>query len=177
MNNKKILFITQAAMIAAVYVVLTYITNAFGLASGTIQIRFSEALTVLPYFTPAAIPGVTLGCFISNLITGCAVPDIIFGSIATLLGACGTYLLRNHKFALTLPPVISNTIIVPLILVYVYGVPNVMFRGVNVTILFNMATVCVGEVISCCILGTVLLRALAKYKHQIFGQCATVSKQ
>ena len=69
MNNKKILFITQAAMIAAIYVVLTYITNAFGLASGTIQVRISEALTVLPYFTPAAIPGLAIGCFISNLVT------------------------------------------------------------------------------------------------------------
>ena len=163
-------------MIAAIYVVLTYITNAFGLASGTIQVRISEALTVLPYFTPAAIPALAIGCFISNLVTGCAVMDIIFGSVATLLGACGTYLLKNHKFALTLPPVIANSIIVPFILVYVYGVPDVIFKGVNVTILFNMATVCVGEIISCCILGTVLLQALGKYKHQIFGQCATVSR-
>ena len=90
---KKINFLTQAAMIAALYVVLTLAINAFGLASGAIQIRVSEALTILPYFTPAAIPGLFIGCLLSNTITGCALFDIIFGSIATLLGAVGTYLL------------------------------------------------------------------------------------
>ena len=70
MRNKKVLFAVQAAMIAALYVVLTYITNLLGLASGTIQVRFSEALCILPVFTPAAIPGLFIGCLISNLITG-----------------------------------------------------------------------------------------------------------
>ena len=94
---KKINFLTQAAMIAALYVVLTLAINAFGLASGAIQVRVSEALTILPYFTPAAIPGLFIGCLLSNTITGCALFDIIFGSIATLLGAVGTYLLRRHN--------------------------------------------------------------------------------
>ena len=94
---KKINFLTQAAMIAALYVVLTLAINAFGLASGAIQVRVSEALTILPYFTPAAIPGLFIGCLLSNTITGCALFDIIFGSIATLLVAVGTYLLRRHK--------------------------------------------------------------------------------
>ena len=89
MRNKKVLFAVQAAMIAALYVVLTYITNLLGLASGTIQVRFSEALCILPVFTPAAIPGLFIGCLISNLITGGIIWDIIFGSIATLLGALG----------------------------------------------------------------------------------------
>lgn len=66
--NKKVLFITQSAMIAAVYIVLTYFISAFNLASGSIQIRLSEALTVLPYFTPAAIPGLAIGCFLSNIL-------------------------------------------------------------------------------------------------------------
>ena len=83
MRNKKVLFAVQAAMIAALYVVLTYITNLLGLASGTIQVRFSEALCILPVFTPAAIPGLFIGCLISNLITGGIIWDIIFGSIAT----------------------------------------------------------------------------------------------
>ena len=90
MKNQKsnhTLLLVQAAMIAALYVVLTYIANAMGLASSAIQIRFSEALTILPYFTPAAIPGLFVGCFLSNILTGCAIPDIIFGSIATLIGA------------------------------------------------------------------------------------------
>ena len=95
MQNKKILFLTQAAMIAALYVVLTMIAAALGLASQAIQVRFSEALTILPYFTPAAIPGLFIGCIISNLLSGCVLIDIIFGSIATLLGALGTYGLRR----------------------------------------------------------------------------------
>ncbi len=174
--NKKILFITQSAMIAAVYVVLTYFINAFNLASGAIQIRISEALTVLPYFTPAAIPGLAIGCFISNILTGGLLPDIIFGSLATLIGAACSYLLRNHKFMLTLPPVIANMLIVPFILKYAYGVPSVIFKGVDLTIPFLMATVGIGEVISCCILGTVLIRVLGKYRGQIFGAVASTSK-
>ena len=85
--------LVQAAMIAAIYVVLTFIANAFGLANYAVQVRFSEALTILPYFTPAAIPGLFIGCLLSNVLTGCALPDIIFGSLATLLGALGTYAL------------------------------------------------------------------------------------
>ena len=119
MRNKKVLFVTQAAMIAAVYIVLTYFVSAFNLASGAIQVRISEALTILPYFTPAAIPGLFIGCLLSNLLTGSMLLDVIFGSLATLLGALGTYTLRQHKFLLTLPPVLSNAIIVPLLLKFV----------------------------------------------------------
>lgn len=111
MRNKKVLFAVQAAMIAALYVVLTYITNLLGLASGTIQVRFSEALCILPVFTPAAIPGLFIGCLISNLITGGIIWDIIFGSIATLLGALGTYFLRKRSlythFHLSSPTLLS----------------------------------------------------------------------
>ena len=98
MRNKKVLFLTQAAVIAAIYVVLTIFISAFNLASGAIQVRISEALTILPFFTPAAIPGLAIGCLLSNLLTGVAVYDVVFGSLATLLGAVGTYLLRKHKF-------------------------------------------------------------------------------
>ena len=101
MRNKKVLFAVQAAMIAALYVVLTYITNLLGLASGTIQVRFSEALCILPVFTPAAIPGLFIGCLISNLITGGIIWDIIFGSIATLLGAHPATGHRQHNYRAT----------------------------------------------------------------------------
>ena len=114
MRNKKVLFLTQAAVIAAIYVVLTIFISAFNLASGAIQVRISEALTILPFFTPAAIPGLAIGCLLSNLLTGAAVYDVVFGSLATLLGAVGTYLLRKHKFLCTLPPVIANMVIIPL---------------------------------------------------------------
>ena len=93
MKKNRILSIITAAMIAALYVVLSFVAYALGLSSGAIQLRFSEALTVLPFFTPAAIPGITIGCLLFNLLSGCALLDVLFGSLATLLGALATYLL------------------------------------------------------------------------------------
>ena len=162
MRDKKVTFIVQAAVIAALYVVLTFVANALGLASHTIQVRFSEALCILPVFTPAAIPGLWIGCLLANLLTGAVIYDVIFGSIATLLAAVCTYLLRNHKIACTFPPVIFNMIIVPFVLVYAYGIPAVYFHGVNVTIPFNAMTVGIGEVISVCVLGSILMRDTCK---------------
>lgn len=114
MRNKKVLFIVQAALIAAIYVALTYLSSIAGLASGTIQVRISEALCILPVFTTAVIPGLWLGCFLANMLTGGIPVDVVCGSIATLIGAFGTYALRKHKFACTWPPVIANMVIVPL---------------------------------------------------------------
>lgn len=160
MRNKGVLFMVQAAMIAAVYVVLTYFISAFNLASGAIQVRISEALTILPVFTPAAVPGLFIGCFLSNLLTGCMPLDVVFGSLATLLGALGTYALRRNRWLAPIPPIVSNTLIVPFVLSYVY-----MAEG---TIPFFMLTVGVGEVISCYVLGNILYSALNKYKNVIF---------
>lgn len=162
MKTKQVQFLTQAAMIAALYVVLTFLANALGLASGIIQVRLSEMLTILPYFTSAAIPGVTIGCLLSNILTGCSLLDIIFGTFATLLGAAGSYFLRRHKFLVPLPPIIANTIIVPWILRISYGVPD--------AIPYMMLTVGIGEIISCGLLGMILLFSLDKYKHIIFKQ-------
>ena len=162
MRNKKVLRITQAAMIAAIYVVLTVFISAFNLASGAIQVRISEALTILPVFTPAAIPGLFLGCLISNLVTGCMPLDVVFGSLATLIGACGTYALRKHKWLAPLPPIIANTVVVPFVLRYVY-----LAEG---TIPFFMLTVGIGEVISCYLLGSILHRVLDRYKEHIFKE-------
>ena len=160
--NKKVLFTSQAALIAALYVVLTIFINAFGLglANGAIQIRISEALTVLPYFTPAAIPGITIGCLLSNLLIGCPPLDIIFGTCATLLGALGSYALRRYKWLVPLPPIIANTIIVPYVLRYAYDIPD--------AIPYLMATVGAGEVISCYILGMFLLCSLSTFGKQLF---------
>ncbi len=178
MQNKNILFLTQAAMIAALYVVLTMIANSLGLASQAIQVRFSEALTILPYFTSAAIPGLFIGCLISNIFAGGVFIDILFGSIATLLGALGTYtigkavhhgknsaggnsqhspILTPKKLLLPIPPVLANTLIVPFVLKYGYG---------NPALLFNALTVGAGEVISCGILGLLLLYVLEKRSFQ-----------
>jgi len=160
--KKNILFITQAAVIAAIYVVLTMIAAGFDLASGMIQVRFSEALTVLPYFTPAAIPGLAIGCLISNTVTGCMLPDVIFGTLATLLGAIGSWYLRRSKILVTIPPVIANALIIPFILTYAYKIPG----GIPL----QMLTVGAGEVLSCMVIGSVLLRALAPVSRYIFTQ-------
>ncbi len=167
MRNKKVMMITQGAIIAALYVVLTMIANAMGLANYAIQVRFSEALCILPFFTVAAIPGLTIGCLISNLLTGAFVWDVLFGSFATLIGAIGTYLLRKHKFLMTLPPVIANAVIVPLVLRYGYGF-TWEYQGVDWSIPYFVTTVGIGEIISVCVLGTVLLNALLPYKNIIF---------
>ena len=159
MKNKNITFMTQAAMIAAIYVVLTYVFAPFSF--GEVQIRIAEALTILPAFTPAAIPGLFVGCFIGNTLSGAILPDIICGSLATLIGACFTYRLREKTFFLMpLPPVIANMLIVPFVLRYAYGVA--------LPIPFMMLTVGIGEVISCGVLGFVLYSALKKYKNSIF---------
>lgn len=162
MKNKKVLFLTHAALIAALYVVLTEVSNAFGLASYMVQIRFSEALTILPFFTPAAIPGLFVGCIISNLLISANIFDILFGSLATLLGALGTYALRklfsNKKpaaWVAPIPPIIANTLIIPLVLKYAYGLEPLWL---------SFLTVLAGELISCGILGFVLFNMLKKHQ-------------
>lgn len=152
-------FLAQAALIAAVYVVLCVTFSP--ISYGEIQVRVAEALVILPYFTPAAVPGLFIGCFISNMLGGSIVLDMVFGSIATLLGAVGTYYLRRNKVLMMLPPVISNTLIVPFVLRFGYGV--------NLPIPFMMLTVGIGEVIAVCVFGTVLLRVLERYKGVIFS--------
>ncbi len=154
------LTLVQAAMIAALYVVLTFLANAFGLANYAVQLRFSEALTILPYFTPAAVPGLFAGCLISNILTGCALPDIIFGSLATLAGAVLTYKLRAYKWLAPVPPILANTIVVPFVLLYAYGIRPLWF---------SFLTVAAGELLSCGLLGMLLLLTLEKYKTHIFG--------
>ena len=161
-QSSKIIYITQAALIAAIYTVLTMIAAGFDLASGAIQVRFSEALTILPFFTPAAIPGLTIGCLLSNTLTGCALPDIIFGTLATFLGAVGSFALRKNRWLCALPPIISNMLIIPFILTYAYHIPG----GVP---LF-MLTVGLGELISCMVLGQLLLQVLLPLRGKIFVQ-------
>ena len=159
MKNKGVLFMIQAAMIGAVYVVLTFLFAP--LSFGEIQFRISEALTILPIFTPAAIPGLFVGCLLGNFLGGALLPDVIFGSIATLIGAVFTYLIgKKSRFLAPMPPIISNVLIVPFVLRYAYGV--------TLPIPFLMLTVGIGEVISCGVLGLLLAAVLGKYQTQIF---------
>lgn len=149
-------YLTTAAIIAALYVIFTGISAMLGIASGVIQVRLSEALTILPFFTPAAVPGVTIGCFLANLLTGAPLPDIIFGTLATLLGVLGASFLRKNKYLVALPTILSNAVIIPLVLQYAYGVPDAFW--------YLMLTVGAGEVISAGILGGLLLHVLQKRK-------------
>ena len=123
--------LTRGALIASLYVGLTYISTIFGLSSGAIQFRLSEMLCILPIFMPEAIPGLLIGCIVSNIVSGCVIWDIVFGSLATLIGAVGAYLLRGvplkFKWVATLPNLLSNMVIVPFVLTYAYGVEGGFF--------------------------------------------------
>ena len=158
-NRKKVIFIVLSALIAALYVALTL---AFApISFKAVQFRISEALTILPLFTPAAIPGLFIGCIIANATGGSVILDIVFGSIATLIGAFGTYKLRKNRWLAPLPPIIANTVIVPLVLRYGYGVP--------LPLPMLMVFIAIGEIISCYVMGELLLTVLLKYRNVIFN--------
>jgi uncharacterized membrane protein len=156
--NKKTLYVTQAAVIAAIYVVLVFVFQYSSF--GPIQFRIAEALTVLPYFTPAAIPGVTIGCLLSNLLFKADILDVIFGTGATLIAAYLSYQLKDNKFLVPIPPILVNAIIIPWILKYAYFEAN--------TIPIMMLSVGAGQLVSAGILGMVLLFSLEKVRHIIF---------
>jgi uncharacterized membrane protein len=152
-------YIAKGGIIAALYVVLTYISYTMNLSGQlAVQLRLSEALTILPFFTSAAIPGLTIGCLLANLLTGSVVWDVIFGTLATLLGAIGTFLLRKYRFAAPIPPIISNTLIIPFVLTYAYQLPD----GIPLL----MLSVFLGEAICCGVLG-ILLQTVIIHTHGI----------
>ncbi len=158
MNRKKIRFLTCGAAIAALYFALTLLSSLFGLSSGAIQCRLSEALCILPAFLPEAVPGLFLGCLLSNLLSG-NIFDILIGSAATLIGAVGTRLLRRvrYRVLLPLPTVLANTIFIPAVLLLMAKTPFT-----PVAYLTFAATVCAGECLCALILGTLLDRLLLR---------------
>jgi len=158
MNRKKTLFITEAAVIAAIYIVLVLIFQYSSF--GPIQFRIAEALTVLPYFTPAAIPGVTIGCFLSAVLTAADILDIVFGSLATLIAAILSYKLRRHKFLVPIPPILVNAFVVPWVLRFAYGEAQPVY--------LMMLSVGAGQLAAAGVVGMILLFALDKVKHHIF---------
>ena len=157
-NLKSVYFLAYAAAIAAIYVVLTMVFAP--ISFGPVQFRISEALCILPFFTPAAVPGVFVGCLLSNLLCGAAPLDVVFGSLATLIGACGSYALRDKKWLVCIPPIVSNTVIIPWVLRYAYGSVDI--------IPFAMVTVGIGEVLAIGVLGNLLLVTLERYKGLVF---------
>lgn len=158
--SKKVLFLNQAAIIAALYIALLLAFQPIGFS--VIQFRISEALTILPYFTPAAIPGLFVGCFLGNLVAGAPPLDFVFGSLTTLVAATLSYRLRRYKFLVPVPPIVLNALVVPFILLYAYGVEE----GIP----FMMVTIGAGQIIACGLLGLLLLFALNSHKRTIFGE-------
>ncbi len=146
--------IVAGALIAALYTVLTYATSFIPTVGGVFQFRIAEALTVLPYFTAAAIPGLSIGCLLANILTGAGIYDVIFGTLATLIGAIGTWALKKHRWLATVPPILANTIIMPFVIAYVSRLPE--------SIPFFAFSVGLGEVVCCGLLGMLLLFALEK---------------
>lgn len=158
MRNKNLRNLVYGGLIAALYVVLTLAFRPISFSA--IQFRISELLVILPVFTPAAIPGIFVGCLLANWISGAALLDVIFGSLASLIGAYGTYLLRKKGYLSALPPIIANALIIPFVLRYAYGSTDML--------VFMMFTVGVGEILAVGILGNILRLILEKYKNNIF---------
>ena len=158
-RNTNILRITYGAVIAAIYVVLTVIFAP--ISFGPMQVRIAEMLMILPMFTPAAVPGLFIGCIIANMLGGAIALDVIFGSLATLIGAWGGYLLRRNRWLVPIPPIISNALIVPFVLKYGYG-----FTEIPLPLM--MVYIAIGEIIGCYFLGEILGGVLLRYRNVIF---------
>ena len=171
MQNKKmpVLYLAQAGVIAAIYVVLTFLANALGIGSMAIQFRFSEILTILPVLTPAAIPGLAVGCFLGNLATSPLGPvDWVFGTAATLLGALLCYALRNFKWkglpiASSLMAVVSNMVIVSFEITCLGNGTTLSFANFGMkAFLLTALSVGIGELAMCSAAGLVLYHALER---------------
>ena len=159
-NKRSIALLTQGAAIAAIYVVLTVVFAP--ISFGPVQLRIAEALTILPLFTPAAIPGLFLGCVLANLIGGAIVWDVVFGSLATLIGAVLGYLLRSNRWLVPLPAVLSNALIVPPVLRFGYSV--------DLPLPLMALYIALGEIAGCYILGELLATALLRHRKTIFKE-------
>ena len=157
MQNKKIRFITKTALIAALYAALTLLMAP--ISFGVLQFRVSEVLTVLPMFTLSAVPGLTIGCLLANFIGSGHWIDIVFGTLATLLAAVCSYLLRKHKWLVPLPPVIFNALIVGTYLYFLF--PS------NFTLLFSIGSIGFTEIAITYILGIPLIKILDKQGRRI----------
>lgn len=150
-------FIVRSAIIAAIYVALTMISALLGLSSGVIQVRISEALCILPIYTFAAVPGLTIGCLVSNILCGGTIYDIIFGTLATLIGAFVAFFIKKFPYLASIPTIVSNALIIPCVLI-ISGIGGwEMFP-------YFVLTVGIGEVISCGVFGTLIIRYFEKHR-------------
>ena len=158
MKQRKTQFLTEAAIIAAIYTVLVFIFQWSSF--GPVQFRIAEALTILPYFTPAAIPGVTIGCFLSAVFAGADVLDMVFGSLATLVAALLSYSLRRYKYLVPIPPIVVNALVIPWVLKAAYGEAQ--------PIPLMMLSIGISQLLAAGVLGMILLLALERIRYIIF---------
>lgn len=162
MGRKITIFVIQTVAIAVVYYILTYIANAFQLANSlNFQLRISDALTVLPYYTPAAIPGLFIGCLGANYSMGLPTADVIYGSLATCVAAFISWLLRRNKFIVPFPPIIIIAFAIPAIYKYMLGFDEPPFWR-------SVLMVGLGEAVTCGVLGVALMLGLEDYKDKLF---------
>ena len=159
MRKNSVRDLVVAALVAALYAVMGYFGNIFGLTFGVIQIRFAEALTVLPFLFPAAGPGLVIGCLITNLLSPYGPIDVIFGTLATAVAAWLTARMPRWYLA-AIPPIVANMIVLPPMWAWAeIGAVNGAFWTACG---FHAITFVVGEVVACYVLGTILLRALPR---------------
>jgi len=156
MNHSKSL--ARGAMIAALYAAITLLLAP--ISYGEVQIRLSEALTLLPVLLPEAVPALAVGCLLANILGGCTILDIVFGTLATLLAAVCTRRLRHHIRAASMMPVLFNGIIVGAVVHFGYA-PAIPLP-------LCMLFVAAGEAVSCMLLGPLLLRMLSRLPHELF---------
>ena len=151
--------LARGAIIAALYAVLTLLLQP--LSYGEVQIRFSEALTLLPILMPEAVPALAVGCLLANVLGGCRLVDIVFGTLATLLAAICTRRLRERFWLAALMPVLFNGVIVGAVVHYCYA-PMIALP-------LCMLSVAAGEAVACLVVGPVLLRVLRRVPAALLG--------
>ena len=166
MTTQSIRNLAYGAMIAALYALTTVLLAP--ISYGDTQFRVSEALTLLPMLTPAAVPGLFLGCLIANLLGSGVWYDVIFGSLTTLAAALLTRRLKDKPFLASLPPVILNGLIVGGVVYFAYEyTPGAPVSAAQ--LLLTMGSVALGEAVACCVLGVILMKALRKLPDKILN--------
>ena len=157
--SRSVLRLTRGALIAALYTALTLLLAP--ISYGALQVRVSEAFTLLPLLFPEAVPALAVGCLLSNILGGCMLPDILFGTLATLLGAIGTYCLRKNKWLAALPPVVLNGVIVGAVVHYCYA-PIFPLP-------LSMLSVAAGEAVACLVVGPLLIRVMQRIPQELMA--------
>ena len=167
-QRNKLRFLMQASLIAAIYTALCLLLQPISFGFGGVQLRVAEALTLLPVLMPAAVPGLTVGCLLSNIMGGATMLDVVFGTLTTFAAAVVTRRLRDKPLLAAAPPVLFNAVVVGALLRYAYGVP--------MHLLLCMASVGLGQLVACYALGLPMLKGLNRLPQKYFVTDTMVKK-